>query len=284
MSLVCVVVTVSQLASAEPTTDQLIRTLGEQIQQAWYRDRDTKAWLLADGVTDGMNPAKCSKTLAALHAARVPNRSMIELDADSRDLRKGRHALPAAEHACARIERQGKVKMFEDRATLAAEGIGGIKVYEQCAATFKEIVAAGIPATERVPERKLYINSEEVMWTGTIEELRVRHCDGPLNKALAQRAVEEAPYRKLLKNDKLELALSSSVGYTLIGGRTTRDPGQLAVAGVWFDALSDLAGNESCPGGVKRKTLRRYAFDKQHTLVKKTQQEFCGQIPTSAFR
>lgn len=266
-------------AHADPAQD--LAVLGDQIQQAWYQDRDTKAWLLADGAGDGVAPAPCSKTAAKLRD--VPAATLIEIREDSRDLLRGRQSLRSVRRACESIERQAKIKRFERAAQLAVDGIGGISTYEQCIALYDGLIAAGIQATEQVPHTKLSTRAGRIEWRGTIEALRTTHCDGPLATAKGERDTKQAPYAKHLRAAKFELARTGRM-FTMLGGQSTNDPQRLAAASIWFDVLSELTGNESCPGGVKRRTLRRYQFAPDHTLIQQTQRELCGEVPESALR
>lgn len=271
----------ASLSTAHADVGQDLSVLGDQVQQAWYQDRQTKAWLLADGSGDGVAAAPCTKTVAKLRAANVPASAMIEIRDDSRDLLRGKHSLRSVARACESIERAAKVKRFERAAQLAADGIGGIATYEQCIALYDGLIAAGIQATEQVPATKLSTRGGMIEWRGTIESLRTTHCDGPLAKAKGERDDQQAPYAKHLRAAKFELARTGR-RFTMPGGQSTNDPARLAAAAVWFDVLSDLTGNESCPNNVKRKTLRRYEFTPDHKLIQQTQRDFCGEVPDSA--
>ena|SRR5688572_30623318 len=101
--------------------DALVSTLETQIAQAWYRDSETGAWLLADAASNGLAPAPCSITLGKLRNFSVPASRTIELHDDSRDLRRGVHALPAVRKACDAIEHAGKIKEVERWIVMAAE-------------------------------------------------------------------------------------------------------------------------------------------------------------------
>ncbi len=281
MKSLIVVALLASLAHADQAQDLMV--LGDQIQQAWYQDRDTKAWLLADGAGDGVAPAPCTKTVARLRDASAPASALIEIREDSRDLLRGRHSLRSVARACESIERQAKIKRFERAAQLAADRIGGVATYEQCIALYDGLIAAGIQATEQVPQTKLSTRAGMIEWRGTIEALRTTHCDAPLAKAKGERDHQQAPYAKHLRAAKFELARTGRM-FTMLGGQSTNDPQRLAAASIWFDVLSDLTGNESCPGNVKRKTLRRYQFSPDHNLIQQTQREFCGDVPESALR
>lgn len=282
----CTLVVLSRPAAAdEIAIVSTLNRLRDQIQQAWRQDRDPPhSWLVSDGVgSDGKNPAPCAQTLAALRDLNVPEDRTFELSMDTRDLKEGNHTLSEARVACDGIEHAATIHKFERWAMMAAE-IGNLKSLENCVTMYDEMVKGGILPTERVPERKVRISEESLMWSGTVEEIRTKYCDRPLKEAEEALAKEESPFRKLLKNDKLKMALGTSYPFTLIGGESTLDPQKLAAASVWFNALSEMTGNETCPGGVKKKTLRRYAFDGQGKLLKQTEKDFCGAIPPKAFR
>jgi hypothetical protein len=281
MKALAALVVVTSIAHADVPQD--LTVLGDQVQQAWYQDRETRAWLLADGAGDGVAPAPCTKTVAKLRDARVPAQTMIEIREDSRDLLRGPQSLRSVARACEAIERQAKIKRFERAAQLAADKIGGIATFEQCIALYDGLIAAGIQANEQVPATKLSTRAGMIPWRGTIESLRTTYCDGPLAAAKSERDERQAPYAKHLRAAKFELARTGRM-FTMLGGQNTNDPVRLAAASIWFDVLSDLTGNESCPNNVKRKTLRRYEFSPDHRLLKQTEREFCGDVPDSALR
>ena len=69
------------------------------------------------------------------------------------------------------------------------------------------------------------------------------------------------------------------------GGQYTDDAKKLAAAPVWFlDVGAPSNERQYCPGGGKRKFVRKYTFDAQHKLTGTTQKEFCGDPPASAYR
>ncbi len=268
-------------ADSPDTIDDLVRSLGSDITYAWVAQPDG-VWLLGPAAADG-DVSKCSKTLAQLRAASAPATRTFKLADDSRDLRAGNHTLAEARLACDQVDHMIKIKAFETWA-YAATNLGDIGIYNNCRTTYDQAIAAGVRPSDRVPLRTVVIAGKDVEWSGSIEALRIKYCDEPLQVAEAKLAAEQAPYRKVLRNDKLTMALGAAVPFTLPGGETTWEPKRLAAAMVWFDAVSDQTGQESCAGGIKRKTLRRYAFDSQHKLVKTTEREYCGAIPPSAFR
>jgi hypothetical protein len=89
-----------------------------------------------------------------------------------------------------------------------------------------------------------------------------------------------APYRKVLKNDKLTMLMKDFDAIALPGGQGSDDPKKLVEASVWF---VDTSPSETCSNGSQRHRLHRYQFDGQQKLVKTSDKEFCGAPPSSAY-
>lgn len=273
----------TQLAAADGDPQGELANLAGTLENAWHIDDG--AWVL-QALAIG-NPetdeAACTKSLAVLRTANVPDTATLTLRSDTRDLKSGTHTIAEARHACELIEHMRWIAAFDGMAVLVQLD-PTVSTAQQCIDAYDRAIKAGIAPAERIPERMKSIDGKRVKWAGSIEELRIKHCDPTLKAAKEEQAKKQAPYRKVLKNDKLAMQLATPVPYTVLGGNSTWDPGELAASPVWFDALSDQTGQETCPGGVKRRTLRRYAFDKQHKLVNTTHKDYCGTIPQSAFR
>jgi hypothetical protein len=275
-----VVATLCSIAHADEP-DQLVSNLEDQIRQAWYRDDETRTWLLADSASKGFSPAPCSETLTKLRNLNVPATRTIELREDSKDLPKGVHALPAVRKACDAIEYAGKIKEVERWITMAAEsdGMKNRDVFARCLSTYNDAIAAGVKPGDRVPQRRIRIGRNVVMWSGTIEELKVKYCDAGSDNVKQELAKREAPYRKVLKNDKLELALgfNATAVYVLPGGDASMNPQKLAASKIWFDSTSAPSNEaQTCADGRRRVLVRKYQFDANHKLVKTTKSESCG--------
>ena len=275
-----VLATLSSTAHADEA-DQLVSNLEDQIRQAWYRDSETRAWLLADAASNAFAPAPCTDILTKLRNLNVPASRTIELIEESKDLPAGVHALPAVRKACDAIEYAGKIKEVERWITMSAESdsVNNRASFGHCITTYNDAIAAGIKPTDRVPQRKIRIGHDLVMWSGSIEELKLKYCDAAMDKIKAELAKREAPYRRALKADKLQLALgfAATAVYVLPGGDTSMNPAKLAASRVWFDSTS-APSNESqtCADGRRRVLVRKYEFDAKHKLVKTTQSESCG--------
>ena len=100
---------------------------------------------------------------------------------------------------------------------------------------------------------------------------------------------KHAPYKAVLKADKLGLVINEKTGivysYALAGGKYTSDAKQLAAARVWFLNIGrSTAETRICVNGGKLGSVRRYTFDANHKLLSTTEKEYCGTPPASAYR
>ena len=229
------------------------------------------------------------KVLDDLAAAGVPDSRAIEVQYDTPEFKRGVHTLAEIRKSCEDVERLGKIKAFEFWALLAKQDADrkrlDMGVLKNCVSTYEQIIKAGIAPTDRVPEQK--INSG--LWSGTVEEINEKWCSAGMNQAKANTEGREAPYRKVLRNDKLKMVIDSPPGhirtYAVPGGEYTTDANKLAGASVWFDNASAPSNERQvCPSGGKRLFLRRYTFDAQHNLLNNTSREYCGDIPASGYR
>ena len=157
--------------------------------------------------------------------------------------------------------------------------------YKFCIQAYDKMIASGVSPSTRVPEGE----HSGVPWKGTVQEIKEKWCEAGLKKSTGDVAAKHAPYRANLKGDKLRLVIDETHGhvrsYALPGGQYTDDAKKLAAAPVWFlDAGAPSNERQYCPGGGKRKFVRRYSFDAQHKLLGTVQKEYCGDPPASAYR
>lgn len=117
-------------------------------------------------------------------------------------------------------------------------------------------------------------------WTGPVSETR-QFCDQARKVGDTLKEKLEAPFRKVLKNDKLTLALEMrKEGYYLAAsGGSINDPRALAAHDVWFEEWDHGA----CSNG-KVIQMIRHQFGKDQKLLKTTSHEYCGDPPKSAYR
>ena len=167
-----------------------------------------------------------------------------------------------------------------------------VNEYKFCTDAYEKMIASGVAPATRVPDEKVTgkrHGDPDIHWTGTVQQIKENWCDAGLKKQTGGIAARQAPYRAHLKGDKLGLVIFENQNhvrsYALPGGQYTDDAKKLAAAPVWFlDVGAPSNERQTCPGGGKRKFVRRYSFDGQHKLLGTTQKEYCGDPPASAYR
>jgi len=174
---------------------------------------------------------------------------------------------------------------FRSWAILTQEPKPVPNMFKFCLQAYDKMIASGISPSTRVPEDR----DSGILWSGTVQEIKEKWCEAGLKKTAGDVAKRHAPYRAALKADKLRLVIDETHGhvssYALPGGKYTDDAKKLADAPVWFlDVGAPSNERQYCPGGGKRKFVRRYSFDPQHKLLNTAQKEYCGDPPASAYR
>ena len=164
-------------------------------------------------------------------------------------------------------------------------------MFDRCIEYYDKMIASGISPSTQVPEyvMEASYNFPRIHWKGTIKEIKENWCDAGKKKLTGAIDSEHAPYKAVLKADKLRLVINEKTGhvyrYALAGGKYTGDAKLLAAARVWFLDIG-APSNESqyCVNGGKRVSVRRYSFDAQHNLLGTTEKAYCGNPPASAYR
>lgn len=164
-------------------------------------------------------------------------------------------------------------------------------MFKFCIQAYDKMIASGISPSTRVPEQVIpaTYGFPRIEWKGTIQEIKEKWCDAGLTKISGDVTARHAPYKAVLKADKLLLVIDETHGgvssYALAGGKYTSDPKLLAAARVWFlDIGAPSNERQYCLNGGKRISVRRYTFDAQHKLLGTTEKEYCGNPPPSAYR
>jgi len=165
-------------------------------------------------------------------------------------------------------------------------------MFKFCIQSYDKMIASGVsPSTQVPPETLPGVRADDppIVWRGTVKDLKEKWCEAGLRKTSDDVAKRHAPYKAALKNDKLRLVIDETHGhvmrYALPGGQYTDDAKKLAAASVWFlDVGAPSNERQYCPGGGKRKFVRRYTFDANHKLTGTNQKEYCGDPPAAAYR
>ncbi|HEX5611496.1 MAG TPA: hypothetical protein VFX67_02500 [Burkholderiales bacterium] len=165
-------------------------------------------------------------------------------------------------------------------------------MFKFCLQAYDKMIASGVSPSTRVPEQTVpgfRAGDPPIVWSGTVQEIKEKWCEAGMKKTSDDVAKKHAPYKAALKNDKLRLMIDETHGhvrsYALPGGQYTSDAQKLAAAPVWFlDVGAPSNERQYCPGGGKRKFVRRYTFDSGHKLTGTNQKEYCGDPPASAYR
>ena len=163
-------------------------------------------------------------------------------------------------------------------------------MFDRCIEYYDKMIASGISPSTQVPEAVMSTyDLPRLHWKGTLKEIKENWCEAGKKKLAGAMDAEHAPYKAVLKADKLRLVLNEATGhiyrYALAGGKYTDDPKLLAAARVWFLNIG-APSNESqyCLNGSKRVSVRRYTFDAQHKLLGTTEKPYCGDPPAAAYR
>ena len=164
---------------------------------------------------------------------------------------------------------------------------GGDKIFPMefvyCLDKYDKLIASGASPTARVGEYA------EIKWNATLAEIKEKYCVAPEKKVNEDWDAKKAPYKAVLKADKLRLMINENsrviYSYALAGGKYTEDAKALAAAKVWFLNIgTSTAETRLCVNGGKLNSVRRYSFDVNHKLIGTTEKEYCGTPPASAYR
>ncbi|MFT3695724.1 MAG: hypothetical protein QM831_21485 [Kofleriaceae bacterium] len=257
--------------------------IGQHIDMVWSREGDG-AWDIADGAAkDGK--AVCKDLIVKAEKDGAKDTDMVPLVEDGPDFAKGDAALGDIRLVCDRMQRMIDIKVWERWAVfsmqeLGKKGGGDIKFSQNCLATYDEMLKKGVAADNKVVPRKVNdASGTAVDWNGTVKEVRVKYCDAGYKKAKEEQEKRDAPYKKVMKGEKLETALTYR-GVFLVGGASTDDPTVMAKANVRF---VDTEPSELCANLTQKHVIHRYEFagDK---LAKSTNIETCGVPRAGSFK
>lgn len=268
-----------RLTSDDPNFRQLLH-LSKHI--GWYQNAPSGSWSVGDVNRnhEELSAGDCKADLDKVQAAGVPDTRGIDIEWDGPEFKHGRHTLAEIRVSCEHVERVKKVQEFE-RWAIASMHDTSYKTpsepdYRNCIKVYNEIVQKGISPSEHVAERMV----GELPWSGTITELREKWCDTGLQASTQAADKVDAPFRRHLKGDRLDIALRYHGAY-LPGGIKTVSARQMAAVSVWF---IEFLPRRYCNDGRQIHLMRRYQFGPAEELIKKSEQEFCGPAPLSSFQ
>lgn len=264
--------------------------LGKAIDGAFSQDSDTKAWIPASSsIVDGK--ATCQVEIEKLAELGALGSAKVKLWNDTAELSKGEHTLDDMLPICERIVAFGKTKAFQKQLENAFYEYPKVspktpyneKHFENCLTEYKAMMKAGVPPTYKIPEQMIAdASGNMVKFGGTVEELRKKWCDDGLKNAKAERERRDAPYKKVLKGDKLALALSWRALY-LPGGKLTEDPVAMSKSNVLF--TDGYPGLVCLKKGVPEvHEITRYTFDASGKMTGNNTTKHCGFPGASGFK
>ena len=256
--------------------------LGKAIDGGFSQDEQTKAWIpSSSSIVDGK--ATCAVEIEKLADLGAPGSSKVKLWNDTAELMKGEHTLDDMLPICERIVAYGKTKEFQKQAEnaffeypkISPKTAYNVKHFENCIAEYGKMMKAGVPPTYKIPDQMVTdANAKDVVWGGTVEDLRKKWCDDGLKKGKEERERRDALYKKALKGDKLALALSWRALY-LPGGKLTENPAEMAKSNVLF--TDGYPGLVCLKKGVPEvHEITRYTFDGSGKMTGNTSTKHCG--------
>jgi hypothetical protein len=276
-------------ARAQMAKEQLLYELRQDMDRAFSLDETGKQWTLSGAVFD-QGKANCQEYLERLAKLAVPGTTTVMLERDGRDLKAGEHSLDELRPACLQVVKYGKIADWErwaieamrDNARITSGQRLETTYMQNCLSTYDTMLKAGVAPTDLVLERQVNDNDgKPVTWSGSVAELRKKWCEVGLAKVNEKLDEQDAPFKKVLKADKLKDALTYR-SFWLVGGRTTADPKVMAKANVLF---TDSSPSEYCVGnGLQVHVLTRLQYNGAHKLIKVTRSNHCGNPPAKAYK
>lgn len=257
-----------------------LKKLADNLTAAWYQEGGV--WWVSDAGEEGMKPPPCQEIVDDLVKEKIADSTTFPLERDIKGYKAGPHTFAEYKASCTHVAYISKAKAFTQEAFRAID-YRDLEFAQRCIERYDEVIKAGVKPSEIVPTQKIAVRgSSDVEVSGSIEDIRTKHCD-PLYKAVAEKkAKREAPYRAVLKGDKLDAALSGR--FWMLPGKIdgANSPKLLAANNVWFYEMEPSDG--ACSNG-KTLILYRWQFDpKTSKFLKATEKQFCGNIPASAYR
>lgn len=249
----------SSVARADATDDALL-----QLTVAMTRDGD---------IRPALHDPRCVAELRTVRELGAPASRTIRIDRATPFLAVGNHALPAVRKACDAQARANRLAMAKE--TLY-EALNRSR-HEECVQLWPAIVSAGVDTQTRAEFQRSVTSGVQETVSGTLEELKTKYCDGALADRAAAQNAKEAPYRKVLVNDKVAIYFDRGRrgdGIALRDGDKSETPAKLAKARTWFA----WAAVRPCTDGRTKYIVHRYDFDAKQTITNESVSEHCGEL------
>ena len=233
----------------------------------------------------GSTPA-CVQILETSTKNHRPATETFWIRRDIPGLKAGKYSWTAARPVCDAITRAVAIatkqntlehELLSAKQELENFAQGGFHrdaAFEECLTAYDDAIQGGVSATAHMQYSSTKLD-------GTLQELRDKWCVEGKGKIDSAKVEAEAPYRKVLKNGKLEMWLKDTT-YIDLPGRAAVTPAGLAKAMTWFEHLAPE--DEVCTNGMKLHKILRFQFNANQDLVKTTKKEYCGTPPESAWR
>jgi hypothetical protein len=227
----------------------------------------------------------CDSYVKEAQADGVADSLVVDVPYDTPDFSKGPHTFKELRTYCDRAKRAEAIyKWLGWALTATTDSAGDLAV--ACTEFYdKTVKKYGFAPTTKIPYEGVTIEDPATgqPYVGTLEGARKAYCDVKASKYQAAVSADEAPYRKVLKADKLRVALENMGKAIYLPGRVEGKPSKLAAGKVWFRLV--WYDDRKCKDGVDVvHVLQRYQFDGRHALVSQTEKNFCGAPPKAAYR
>ncbi len=257
-----------------------LKQLADSLNTAWVQQGGV--WWLSDQGEEGLKPPPCQKIVDDLVKTNMADSTTWKLERDIKGYKAGPHTFAEYKASCTEVAYVSKVKSFSEDVYSAIYS-ADLEMAKRCIDGYDEVIKLGVKPSELVPTRKVSLRGGgDAELGGTIEALRIKFCDPLYKKVADEQAKREAPYRAVLKGDKLDAALSGR--FWMLPGKVdgANSPKLLAANNVWFYEMEP--SSNSCANG-KTIILYRWQFaPKTSKFLKATEKQYCGTPPASAYR
>ncbi len=268
--------------TARAGTPPSVATLVDKLSYVWSCS--------ADGCTIRQSGSfSCTTEMNAVTAAGVADSLTVDVPYDTPDFKKGPRSVKEIKALCKHAIASSGLAVWKSWVEMAISAAGqpnddGLMA-EKCIEFYPEVIKDGVKPTTKLPHEGVSFVDPKTgdPFSGTVDEAQQRFCRPRADQAAADRAAAEAPYRKVLKNDKLEVALEGYHIYLAGYVDPDGDPNLLAKANVWF-AHSHYP-DEYCNHGADTKyQLVRWQFNAAGKITKKEVKKRCGEFQASDFK